>query len=173
MHRIDFRPATADDFAFFFQLHKDTLGPYVDQVWGWDDEDQRAHLRRTIDYDATQVIVADEVEIGRLKVERRQHEVYLGLIEIAPSHQGRGIGGHIVRGVLDDAFADGKRCASTCYESTPPPTGCTAASGSPRRRHRRSGLAMVGAAACQSRAATSSGMSVSVSSRTSSTLSPG
>lgn len=109
MHRIDFRPATADDFAFFFQLHKDTLGPYVDQVWGWDDEDQRAHLRRTIDYDATQVIVADEVDIGRLKVERRQHEVYLGLIEIAPSHQGRGIGGHIVRGVLDDAFADGKR----------------------------------------------------------------
>lgn len=109
MHRIDFRPATADDFAFFFQLHKDTLGPYVDQVWGWDDEDQRAHLRRTIDYDATQVIVTDEVDIGRLKVERRQHEVYLGLIEIAPSHQGRGIGGQIVRGVLDDAFADGKR----------------------------------------------------------------
>lgn len=109
MHRIDFRPATADDFAFFFQLHKDTLGPYVDQVWGWDDEDQRAHLRRTIDYDATQVIVTDEVDIGRLKVDRRQHEVYLGLIEIAPSHQGRGIGGQIVRGVLDDAFADGKR----------------------------------------------------------------
>lgn len=109
MHRIDFRPATADDFGFLFQLHKDTLGPYVDQVWGWDDEDQRAHLRRTIDYDATQVIVADEVDIGRLKVERRQHEVYLGLIEIAPSHQGRGIGGQIVRGVLDDAFADGKR----------------------------------------------------------------
>lgn len=109
MHRIDFRPATADDFAFFFQLHKDTLGPYVDQVWGWDDEDQRAHLRRTIDYDATQVIVTDEVDIGRLKVERRQHEVYLGLIEIAPSHQGRGIGGQIVRGVLDDAFVDGKR----------------------------------------------------------------
>ena len=109
MHRIDFRPATADDFAFFFQLHKDTLGPYVDQVWGWDDEDQWAHLRRTIDYDATQVIVADEVDIGRLKVERRQHEVYLGLIEIAPSHQGRGIGGQIVRGFLDDAFADGKR----------------------------------------------------------------
>ena len=109
MVTIDLRQATADDFAFFFQLHKDTLGPYVDQVWGWDDEDQRAHLRRTIDYDATQVIVADEVEIGRLKVERRQHEVYLGLIEIAPSHQGRGIGGQIVRGVLDDAFADGKR----------------------------------------------------------------
>ena len=34
MHHTDFRPATDDDFAFFFQLHKDTLGPYVEQVWG-------------------------------------------------------------------------------------------------------------------------------------------
>lgn len=108
MDGIDFRPATVDDFEFFFQLHKDTLGPYVDQVWGWDDEDQRAHLRRTIDYDATQVIIAGDVDIGRLTVERRQHEIYVGLVEIAPCHQGRGIGGQIVRGVLDDAFADGK-----------------------------------------------------------------
>lgn len=102
------RAATADDFAFFFRLHKDALGPYVDQVWGWDDEDQRAHLQRTIDYAATKVIVVDTVDVGRLKVEHRQQDVYIGLIEIAPSHQGRGIGGQIVRGVLDDAFADGK-----------------------------------------------------------------
>ena len=46
MHDIALRPATADDFEFFFQLHKDTLGPYVEQVWGWDDEEQRAYLQR-------------------------------------------------------------------------------------------------------------------------------
>lgn len=105
---IDFRPATADDFAFFFQLHKDTLGPYVDQVWGWRDEEQLTYLQRTIDYAATRVIVVDGVDAGRLKVERRQQHIYIGLIEIAPSHQGRGIGGQIVRGVRDTAFAEGK-----------------------------------------------------------------
>ena len=109
MRTIGCRPATADDFAFFFRLHKDTLGPYVDQVWGWDDEDQRAYLQRTIDYDATQVIVVDGVDAGRLKVDRRPGEIYLALIEIAPSHQGRGIGGQIVRGVVNEAFADGNR----------------------------------------------------------------
>jgi hypothetical protein len=29
MHYIDFRPATADDCEFFFQLLRDTLAPYV------------------------------------------------------------------------------------------------------------------------------------------------
>jgi len=96
---IDFRPATADDFAFFFQLYKDTLGPYVDQVWGWRDEEQLTYLQRTIDYAATRVIVVDGVDAGRLKVERRQQRIYISLIEIAPSHQGRGIGGQIVHGV--------------------------------------------------------------------------
>lgn len=108
MDVIDFRPATADDFEFFFQLHKDTLGPYVEQVWGWDDKDQRMYLQRTIDYDATEVILVNTVDAGRLKVERRPQEIYIGLIEIAPSHQGRGIGARIVQSVLDGAFADGK-----------------------------------------------------------------
>lgn len=108
MVTIDLRQATADDFAFFFQLHKDTLGPYVDQVWGWDDADQRIYLQRTIDYADTRVIVADDVDIGRLKVERRPQDIYLGLIEIAPSHQGRGVGTQIVRNVMDGAFAAGR-----------------------------------------------------------------
>ncbi len=59
MITIAFRASTVEDFEFFFELHKATLGPYVDQVWGWDDDDQRAYLRRTIDFAATQVIVVD------------------------------------------------------------------------------------------------------------------
>ncbi|GLP78625.1 GNAT family N-acetyltransferase [Mycobacterium antarcticum] len=108
MNRITFRSATADDFEFFFRLHRESLGPYVDQVWGWEDEVQRAYLRRTIDIASTQVIVVDDVDVGRLTLGHRDDDIYLGLIEITPSHQGRGIGGRIVRSVLDAAFADAK-----------------------------------------------------------------
>lgn len=31
---MDFRAANNGDFEFFFHLHKNTLGPYVDRVWG-------------------------------------------------------------------------------------------------------------------------------------------
>lgn len=37
MTTITFRAADVEDFEFIFELHKATLGPYVNQVWGWDD----------------------------------------------------------------------------------------------------------------------------------------
>lgn len=106
---VRLRPATTDDFEFFFVLHKRSLGPYVDQIWGWDDDDQRAYLERTLAPDDTQVIAVDGVDVGRLNVENHDDEVFLGLIEITPDYQGRGIGGQIIQTLLDAAFADGKR----------------------------------------------------------------
>lgn len=108
MPTICLRPAADADFEFFFRLHKQTLGPYVEQVWGWVDADQRAYLQRTIDVETTQVVVVDGVDVGRLDVGHLADDVYLGLIEIAPDHQNRGIGARILRSVLDCAFADGK-----------------------------------------------------------------
>ncbi|MBN3453783.1 GNAT family N-acetyltransferase [Mycobacterium sp. DSM 3803] len=108
MTTIGFRQATKADFEFIFDLHKQTLGPYVDLVWGWDDEVQRAYLERTLDLDSTEIIVVDGGDVGRLNVEHRDGELFLGLIEITPDHQGRGIGAHIVQTLLDTAFADAK-----------------------------------------------------------------
>ena len=109
MDAIGFRPATTDDFEFFVALHKLSLGPYVDQIWGWDDVDQRAYLERTLSPDDTQVIVVRGRDIGRLNVEDHHDEVFIGLIEITPDYQGRGIGGQIIQSLLDAAFAEGKR----------------------------------------------------------------
>ena len=108
MQTTRLRAAADADFEFFFRLHKQTLGPYVEQVWGWVDEDQRAYLQRTIDVEATQVVVVDGVDVGRLNVGHLAGDVYVGLIEIAPDHQRRGVGARILRSVFDCAFVDGK-----------------------------------------------------------------
>ncbi|MCV7235242.1 GNAT family N-acetyltransferase [Mycobacterium branderi] len=108
---IGFRAATTADFEFIFDLHKQSFGPYVDQVWGWDDEYQREYLKGRLVVDETQIIVADKVDIGRLSVEHRDAELFIGLIEITPDHQGRGIGGQVIQTLLDTAFAEGKAVA--------------------------------------------------------------
>ena len=109
VNEITLRPATADDFAFFFALHKESLGPYVDQVWGWEDDDQRAYLERNLVLSRTRVIVVNGTDVGRLDLEDHGDELFLGLIEIAAEHRCRGIGGRLIQTLLNDAFAEGKR----------------------------------------------------------------
>lgn len=109
MEGITLRPATADDFAFFFALHKESLGPYVDQVWGWEDDDQRAYLERNLVLSHARVIVVSGADVGRLDVEDHGDELFLALIEITAEHRCRGIGGRVIQTLLNDAFAEGKR----------------------------------------------------------------
>ncbi|MGK2880860.1 MAG: GNAT family N-acetyltransferase, partial [Mycobacterium sp.] len=108
MTAITLRAATGGDFEFIFELHKATLGPYVDQVWGWDDDDQRAYLSRTVDLATTQVIVVDGIDAGRLNLADQDGDVYVGLIEVAAGFQRQGIGTRILRDVLDEAFNAGR-----------------------------------------------------------------
>jgi ribosomal protein S18 acetylase RimI-like enzyme len=113
---ITLRPATTSDFAFFFALHKESLGPYVEQVWGWDDDDQRAYLERNLDLPYVRVVVVDGMDVGRLDVEEHADEVFLALIEIAAQHRGRGVGGHLIQSLIGDAFAQGKRVRLSVLE---------------------------------------------------------
>jgi ribosomal protein S18 acetylase RimI-like enzyme len=107
MADIALRPATADDAEFFFALHKLSLGPYVDQIWGWNDDEQRAYMTGDFDLERVRVIVVDGVDAGRLDVEERDDEVFLALIELTPEHQGRGIGSRLIRELIDGS--GGKR----------------------------------------------------------------
>ena len=42
---IKFRKCTLDDFDFMFKLKKENFKKYVDNIWGWNDEDQIERMR--------------------------------------------------------------------------------------------------------------------------------
>jgi ribosomal protein S18 acetylase RimI-like enzyme len=105
---VDLRPATAADDAFCYALHRAAMRPYVEAVWGWDEDVQRAFHARGFDSDRTRIVVVDGVDVGALIVDDGPELTYLARIEILPSHQGRGIGGRLVGGLLRDAAARGR-----------------------------------------------------------------
>src|SRR5262249_59769380 len=49
------------------------------------------------------VMVIDGAEVGSLRVDDRGHELFLASIELVPAFQRRGLGGEIVRSILEDA----------------------------------------------------------------------
>jgi hypothetical protein len=85
---IDLRHVDAGDVGFLFELHRASLGPYVDEVWGWRDDEQRAHLAKNLDFDRARVVMVDGLDAGRLDVEESDDRVFIALLELLPSHQG-------------------------------------------------------------------------------------
>jgi ribosomal protein S18 acetylase RimI-like enzyme len=100
---IRLRPARQADAAYLYALHRASMRAYVEAVWGWDDDFQRAHHARTFDPAATQIVTLDGVDVGVLKVEDRPGTRYIGLVEVHPDHQRHGVGRTVLGRVLADA----------------------------------------------------------------------
>lgn len=102
------RPATAADYDFLFRLHVATIREVVAATWGWDEAFQQERFREKFDPAVQQILVVDGEDVGVVKREVREGNLFLGLIEIAPAHQGMGLGTEIIRDLLDEAHGRGK-----------------------------------------------------------------
>lgn len=103
----ELRPATEADREFLRDLHRATLREYVDQVFGWDDAQQREMFDARWDPGPRRIIRLDGRDVGTLTVETRDDEVFLADIGILPEFQSRGLGSAVIRSVLADADARG------------------------------------------------------------------
>ena len=101
------RPATVDDYDFLYGLHRSAMRDYIEAIWGWHEEWQAEYFRRKFDPLTRQIIVIDGADAGVLVVEERPDEVYVGLIELLPAYQGRGLGTVILSGLRAEAHHRG------------------------------------------------------------------
>ncbi|MGN9906702.1 GNAT family N-acetyltransferase [Phytohabitans sp. LJ34] len=107
MH-VALRDATAADGDFCWALRLVSLRPYVEATWGWDEEVQRGFHERGFDPTKTKIILVNGREAGRLDVDRRPDGIFLGLIELLPVYQGRGVGGRLLRELIAEAAERGQ-----------------------------------------------------------------
>jgi ribosomal protein S18 acetylase RimI-like enzyme len=105
---IGLRPVLPADREFCFQVHRAAMREYVEAVRGWHEPDARDYYLRKLDSGHWQIITADGADVGVLKVDQRSHETYLGLIELHPAHQGRGIGTHLIARLQEQAAGKGQ-----------------------------------------------------------------
>lgn len=100
------RPATAGDYAWLWNLKRETMRAYVEDTWGtWDDDAQEKFFRRTYSPAFVQVIVSGGRPAGLLHVEREPAAIFLANIQIDPAFQNLGLGTAVVRSLLDSARA--------------------------------------------------------------------
>lgn len=113
------RQATGDDFSFLYDLHRTTIREAVEATWGWDEAFQYERFREHFDPAGSQIIVVEGCDVGVLQVEQWGDELFLGLIEIAHSYQGRGLGTRVIKDVLALAHAEGRPVSLHVLKTNP------------------------------------------------------
>ena len=114
---VRLRPAGDTDEAFLFALYASTRRDEM-AAWGWGAAQQEMFLR--LQYHALQqrhaaerdrsdhqIILRDEVPVGRLLVVRSADEIRLADIALLPEHRGQGIGAALIGGLQDEAASRG------------------------------------------------------------------
>jgi len=115
---VTFRPIREEDREFLGRLYATTREQEM-AVVPWSDaekaeflsmqfEAQHKFYRETFAQAELSLILVDGEPAGRLYVDRRTQEIRLIDIALLPEHRGRGLGGRLMRDLLEEAQAAGK-----------------------------------------------------------------
>jgi ribosomal protein S18 acetylase RimI-like enzyme len=108
MH-VALRPATQQDAEFAYTVEEDAMRAYAERTWGhWKPAaDRQAHVA-AFSPNGHNVVLAHGQPVGILTVVRHPEHVFLAQLYLLAAHRGRGIGSHLLRGVLAEAHAEHK-----------------------------------------------------------------
>lgn len=112
------RSAVPDDEAFLYELYGSTRREEMD-AWGWDSAQEQMFLKlqftaqrrhHDIAFPGAdhQIILSGNRPIGRILVFRTAREIRLVNIALLPEHRACGIGSSLIRGLVQEAKAEGK-----------------------------------------------------------------
>ena len=100
MQQFEVRQATPGDRDTLYRIKREAMRPYVEQVWGWDEEYQERRFRESYDHSETQVVLVDGIAVGLLRVSESESAVFIDQVEIVPDYQDRGIGTALINDLL-------------------------------------------------------------------------
>jgi ribosomal protein S18 acetylase RimI-like enzyme len=116
---IDLRPAEERDREFLWALHCSTMRDVIEQTWSWDEAGQRALFEQRFEQHSVSIIEVQARSVGSLWLERRPDSLYIHDLQVAPPHQGGGIGTAVIEMVIEEAAGRGLPVALSVLPANP------------------------------------------------------
>lgn len=111
------RPATPGDHDLIYGLKAASIRPYVEKIWGWDEEYQRGEFDR--DFSAIeeyQVIEVDGRFAGFVQACCAYPFYEINEIHLLPEYRGKGIGSNLLWRVQNEHVARGEWLRIGCFK---------------------------------------------------------
>lgn len=113
------RPVDSTDFTFLYTLHRAALGPYVEKIWGWDDDWQRMNYEANYRPRYLRIIQVVWQDAGMVSLAEYDTYFILRQIEVLPKFQRYGLGTAVIRHLQDQAVEAGKCLTLRVFKINP------------------------------------------------------
>ncbi|MEL6401988.1 MAG: GNAT family N-acetyltransferase, partial [Cyanobacteria bacterium J06626_4] len=100
---LTYLPVVETDCDRLFDLHKVSLGPYVEQIFGWEDNRQRQLFNQNFIPENGHWICTDQIRVGVVIYKIYPERFYLEKIEIYPEFQRQGYGSQVIVDIISQA----------------------------------------------------------------------
>ena len=100
---IELRVACQDDKEFIYDVKRAAMFEYIEQTWGWDEDEQRELHERRFGSQEFQIVSLGDHDVGIMSVALEPDCLFVNQIYILPEHQGRRIGGECMQNVFERA----------------------------------------------------------------------
>lgn len=113
---IELRQATKEDYDFLYHVKKTTLKPYIEEIWGWDEDVQQAFFADSFDSKTHQVVLYKGIAIGLLETFIKDNKIDVVELELLPKYQGKQIGTFILKDIMHRARENTMRVGIGCFK---------------------------------------------------------
>ncbi|MFX0139811.1 MAG: GNAT family N-acetyltransferase, partial [Candidatus Hodarchaeota archaeon] len=97
---ILFRRVKENDLEFLYKLKKESMGDYIEQVWGWNPKLQRENIINRLKLKKDLIIIKSGKKIGYLSTFRTKKSITIVNLAILPKYQNKGIGTKIFKKIV-------------------------------------------------------------------------
>ena len=104
------RKARIEDGEMIYLLKSQNLRPYVEKIWGWDEDFQRERFKEGFEKtDNFQIVEVEGKFAGFFELETHGEVISINNIHLVPEYRGRGIGSAIIRDILSNKSVERTR----------------------------------------------------------------
>ncbi len=116
---LTFRQSTPEDRDFLWSLKVQSMGPYIEKIFGWDESVQLKFFNNGFMPEKISIVRYKEQDAGMYELEELQDSWLLSRIEILPDFQNRGIGCRVLERIIVETGFSGKPLKLQVFKINP------------------------------------------------------